>query len=195
MIEVGKEAPEFEAKAYFPTEQKIKTIKLSDYKGKWVILTFHPADFTFVCATDLEAFANYYEKFKKEGAEILGISVDSIFSHKVWVETSPRVKKVQYPLVEDIKREISTKYGFLNEKTGLTKRGTVIINPDGVIEYIAIFNDRLGKDVNHIYNSFIALKYLYKNPPTPEGFEIIPAGWKEGDEPLKVKIPFDIGKF
>jgi len=195
MVEVGKKAPEFEARAYLPEAKSIKKIKLSDYKGKWVILTFHPADFTFVCATDLEAFANYYDKFKKEGAEILAISVDSVFSHKVWVETSPRVKMVKYPLVEDIKREISTSYGFLNEATGLTKRGTVIINPDGIIEYISIFNDRLGKDVNHIYNAFLGLKYLYENPPKPEGFDIIPAGWKEGERVIKVNLPDDIGKF
>ncbi len=195
MLEIGKPAPEFEARAYFPDEKKIKSVKLSDYKGKWVILTFHPADFTFVCATDLEAFAHYHDKFKKEGAEILAISVDSVFSHKVWVETSPRAKKVKYPLIEDIKREISIKYGFLNEETGLTKRGTVIINPDGVVEYISVFNDRLGKDVNHIYNALLALKYLYKNQPKPEGFEIIPAGWKEGEETLKVNLPDDIGRF
>lgn len=195
MLEIGKQAPDFEARAYFPDEKKIKTIKLSDYRGKWVILTFHPADFTFVCATDLEAFAYFYDKFKKEKAEILAISVDSVFSHKVWVETSPRAKRVKYPLVEDIKREISIKYGFLNEGTGLTKRGTVIINPDGIVEYISVFNDRLGKDVNHIYNAFLGLKYLYENPPKPEGFNIIPAGWKHGEEPLKVNLPDDIGKF
>ncbi|HDI31292.1 MAG TPA: peroxiredoxin [Thermofilum sp.] len=195
MLEVGKPAPEFRAKAYFSASKEIRTISLSDYRGKWVILTFHPADFTFVCATDIEGLAKYYEKFKENNAEVLAISTDSIFSHKVWAETSPRLKKSNIPLVEDIKKEISRAYGFLDETTGITRRGTVIINPEGKVEYISVHNDRLGKDVEHIYNSFIGLKYLYEHPPTLEGFDIIPAGWRPGEPTLKVKLPDDIGKF
>lgn len=194
MIEVGKDAPDFEARAFFPTERRIKKLRLSDLRGKWVIMTFHPGDFTFVCATDLEAFQSYYEKFKAENAEILAISTDSIFSHKMWWETSPRVSKVRYPLVEDLKKEISSSYGFLNEESGMTRRGTVIVDPDRKVQYIAVFNDRLGKDVMHIYKALKGLKYIYDHPPTGEGFEIIPAGWEPGKPSISIKLPDDIGK-
>ncbi|MBO3802014.1 MAG: peroxiredoxin [Thermoproteota archaeon] len=194
MIEVGAPAPDFSAKAFFPKENKIKSIKLSDYKGKWVILTFHPGDFTFVCATDLEAFQSRYSDFSKNNVEILAVSTDSIYSHVVWWKTSPRVSKVEYPLVEDQKKEISSQYGFLNNITGMTKRGTVIIDPDGVIQYISSFNDRLGKDVGHIYNAFLGLKYIYEHPAKPEEFDIIPADWKPGKEVLNIKLPRDIGQ-
>ncbi|MGB9728564.1 MAG: peroxiredoxin [Thermoprotei archaeon] len=194
MIDVGIIAPDFKSRAYFPDENKVKEIKLSDYRGKWVILTFHPGDFTFVCATDLEAFQVYYNKFKENNAEILAISTDSVFSHKVWVDTSPRVSKVKFPLIEDIKKEISLAYGFLNTNTGMTRRGTVIINPEGIIEYVSAFNDRLGKDVPHIYNAFIHLKYLYDHPAKPEEFDIIGANKGEGFQTITIKIPDSIGK-
>ncbi|MGC8601553.1 MAG: peroxiredoxin [Thermoprotei archaeon] len=194
MIEVGSPAPNFTARAFFPASNVIKNISLSDYKGKWVIITFHPGDFTFVCATDLAAFQSYYEKFKAANAEVLAVSTDSIYSHKVWWETSPRVGKVMYPLVEDITKSISGAYGFLNAQTGMTKRGTVIIDPDGIVQYISAFNDRLGKDVGHIYNAFEGLRYIYSHPGTPEQFDIIPAGWKAGEPVMPIKVPDDIGK-
>jgi len=195
MIEVGKPAPEFRAKAYFPAANEIRTINLSDYRGKWVVLTFHPADFTFVCATDIEQLAKYYGKFRENNAEVLAISTDSVFAHKVWAETSPRLKNSGIPLVEDIRKEISRTYGFLDEDTGITRRGTVIVNPEGEVEYMSVHNDRLGKDIEHIYRAFLGLKYLYEHPPSKEGFDIIPAGWKPGEPVLKVKLPDDIGKF
>ncbi len=194
MVTVGEQAPQFKSKAFFPAENKVKDISLSDYKGKWVIMTFHPGDFTFVCATDLAAFQSHYEKFKASNAEVLAVSTDSVYSHKVWWQTSPRVSQVKYPLVDDISKSISTAYGFLNPQTGMTRRGTVIVNPDGAVEYVAVFNDRLGKDVGHIYNAFKGLVYIYEHPGTPEEFDIIPADWKEGQKPLLIKVPDDIGK-
>ncbi|MGC8538205.1 MAG: redoxin domain-containing protein, partial [Candidatus Micrarchaeia archaeon] len=92
-IDIGQTAPEIQAKCYFPNDADIKDYKLSNDKGKWVILTFYPGDFTFVCATDVEAFTQKYDDFAKNGAVIYGISTDSIFSHKEWAETSPRVKQ------------------------------------------------------------------------------------------------------
>ncbi|MGC8558897.1 MAG: peroxiredoxin [Nitrososphaeria archaeon] len=193
-LEVGEQAPNFTAKAFFPIEKKIKQISLSDYKGKWVVLTFHPGDFTFVCATDLEAFQGSYDKFKALNAEVFAISEDSIYSHKVWWETSPRVKKVTYPLVEDMTKQIASTYGFLNEKTGMTKRGTVIIDPDGVVQYISVFNDRLGKDVRHVLNALKGLKYIYEHPASATEFDIIPANWEEGQNIITIRVPDDIGK-
>ncbi|MCL4390660.1 redoxin domain-containing protein [Candidatus Marsarchaeota archaeon] len=124
-IDIGEKAPEIQAKCYFPKDADIKDYKLSDDKGKWVVLTFYPGDFTFVCATDVEAFTEKYDDFAKNGAVIYGISTDSIFSHKEWAETSPRVKQSKIPLIEDFNKRISEAYGFLNKETGAARRGTV----------------------------------------------------------------------
>ncbi|MFB6216405.1 MAG: peroxiredoxin, partial [Candidatus Aenigmatarchaeota archaeon] len=163
MIEVGDKAPEFEARMYHPEKEETSEITLKELRGKWVVMTFHPGDFTFVCATDVESFAKKYDEFKENNAEVLAISTDTVFSHKVWSETSPRVQKVQYPMVEDINKNISSAYGFL-EEGGMTKRGTVIVDPDGVVQYISVFNDRLGKDVEHVLKSLKGLKHIHENP-------------------------------
>ncbi|NIQ07217.1 MAG: peroxiredoxin [Candidatus Korarchaeota archaeon] len=194
MIEVGEKAPDFKAEMYHPQKEEFNELSLQNLKGKWVIMAFHPGDFTFVCATDLEEFARKYEAFESENAEILAISTDTVFTHKMWVETSPRVKKVTYPMVGDVKKDISRKYGFLSEE-GHARRGIVIVDPDGVVQYISIFNRRLGKDVNHIYRSFMGLKHIHKYPGTEEEFDIIPANWEPGKEAMHVKLPEDVGKF
>lgn len=115
MINIGDKAPQFKAQMYDPTNKQIKKLDLKDLRGQWVVMTFHPGDFTFVCATDIEGFAERYDEFQEANAEVLAISTDTVFSHKMWTETSPRVKKAQYPLVEDIKKDISSSYGFLGD--------------------------------------------------------------------------------
>ena len=191
---IEEQAPDIKAKGWFPELQKIKEFKLSDYKDKWLILAFYPGDFTFVCATDIEAFMSSYDEFKKNGAEIIAISTDSVYSHKAWSETSPRVKESKIPLVEDFNKKISTDYGFLNNDTGAARRGSVIIDPEGKIQYVSIHNDALGKDVDHIFTSFMALKYI-RDTPSAEGHVCaIPANWKLGKRTLDIDIVKDIGK-
>ncbi len=191
---IGEPAPEIKAKAWFPETGKISEFKLSGQKGKWVILTFYPGDFTFVCATDIEAFMSSYEEFRKNGAEIVAISTDSVFSHKAWSETSPRVKESKIPLIEDFNKKISTDYGFLNSETGAARRGSVIIDPDGVVQYAAIHNDALGKDVDHIFTSFMALKYVRDTPAAEGHVCAIPANWRIGKRALDIDVVKDIGK-
>ncbi|EQD57372.1 alkyl hydroperoxide reductase/ Thiol specific antioxidant/ Mal allergen, partial [mine drainage metagenome] len=166
----------------------------SSDKGKWVVLTFYPGDFTFVCATDVEAFTEKYDDFAKNGAVIYGISTDSIFSHKEWAETSPRVKLSRIPLIEDFNKKISEAYGFLNKETGAARRGTVIIDPDGKVQYMSIHNDGLGKDAEHIYTSFMALKYMRDTPAEKGHICAIPANWRVGKEALNIDTVKDIGK-
>ena len=193
-IDIGEKAPEIQAKCYFPKDADIKEYKLSDDKGKWVVLTFYPGDFTFVCATDVEAFTGKYDDFAKNGAVIYGISTDSIFSHKEWAETSPRVKQSKIPLIEDFNKRISEAYGFLNRETGAARRGTVIIDPDGKVQYISIHNDGLGKDAEHIYTAFMALKYIMDTPAEKGHICAIPANWRVGKEALNIDTVKDIGK-
>ena len=193
-IDIGENAPEIQAKCYFPKDMDIKDYKLSADKGKWVILTFYPGDFTFVCATDVEAFTEKYDDFAKNGAVIYGISTDSIFSHKEWAATSPRVKQSKIPLIEDFNKRISEAYGFLNKETGAARRGTVIIDPDGKVQYLSIHNDGLGKDVEHIYTAFMALKYIRDTPAEKGHICAIPANWRVGKEALNIDTVKDIGK-
>ncbi|MCL4374154.1 MAG: peroxiredoxin [Candidatus Marsarchaeota archaeon] len=194
MIEIGEQAPEISANAYFPDQKDIKEFDLKQYRGKWVILAFYPGDFTFVCATDLEGFMEHYDKFIKNNAVIFGVSTDSVYSHKAWTETSPRVKKSRIPLIEDFNKEISSVYGFLNTKSGAARRGLVIIDPDGNVQYISVFNDGLGKDIEHIYNSFMGLKYIHDTPAKKGHICVIPANWKPGKKALDINVVADIGK-
>ena len=194
MLTIGEAAPEIDANTYFPKDDKIERFRLEDMKGKWVILTFYPGDFTFVCATDIDAFMKKYADFEKNGALLLALSTDSVYSHKAWAQTSPRVKGSIIPLVEDFNKRISADYGFLNEDTGAARRGVVIIDPDSNVQYISIFNDSLGKDADHIYNAFMGLKIIYENPPNENQVCAIPANWRVGNDTLKIDKLKDIGK-
>lgn len=193
MITIGEKAPMIEAQTYFPKEDAIRKITIPS-GGKWQILTFYPGDFTFVCATDIEAFMGIYDNFKKAGAEIYAISTDSVFSHKAWAQSSPRVKESSIPMIEDFTKKAAGAYGFLNEESGAARRGVVIIDPDGAVQYIAVFNDGLGKDAEHIYTAFMGLKYM-RDHKTGEGHMCaIPANWRVGKEALDIDVVKDIGK-
>ncbi|MCW6160431.1 MAG: peroxiredoxin [Candidatus Micrarchaeales archaeon] len=194
MLEIGEAAPEIAARTWNPETKNIEEFKLSEHRGRWEILIFYPGDFTFVCATDIEAFAASYPEFIKNGAEIYAISTDSIYSHKVWSETSPRVKESKIPLIEDFNKKASEVYGFLNKGSGAARRGTVIIDPEGRVQYIAVHSDALGKDAEHIFTSFMGLKYVHDTPAEKGHMCAIPANWKAGRKALEIDLVNDIGK-
>ncbi len=193
-VTIGEPAPEIKARAWFPEEKAIKEFRLSSHKGSWVILTFYPGDFTFVCATDIEAFMASYENFRNNKAVIVGISTDSIFSHKAWADTSPRIKESKIPLIDDFNKKVSTEYGYLNQESGAARRGTVIVDPDGKVQYAVIHNDALGKDVDHIYTMLMGLKYIRDTPAAAGHVCAIPANWKLGKRALDIDVVNDIGK-
>lgn len=194
MMKIGGSAPDITAKAYFPIDGKMRRISFADSKGKWVILTFYPGDFTFVCATDIDAFMTKYADFKKNGAVLYAISTDSVYSHRVWAQTSPRVRKSMIAMIGDLKGRITAAYGLLNESTGAAMRGVVIIDPDRKVQYLSVFNDGLGKDAVHIFNAFMGLKYMRDHKAGGGKVCAIPAGWKPGDRPLEYDPVKDIGK-
>ena len=193
MVTIGEKAPVIEADTYFPKEDKIKKVKIPAGKG-WQILTFYPGDFTFVCATDIEAFMAMYDKFKKNGAEVYAISTDSVFSHKAWAQSSPRVKTSSIPMIEDFNKKATQAYGLLNEQSGAARRGVVIIDPNGDVQYLAVFNDGLGKDAEHIFTAFMGLKYMHDHPQEAGHMCAIPANWRVGKEALEIDVVKDIGK-
>src|SRR3990167_6557197 len=136
MININNTVPDFQAEIY--QNGDIKKTKLSKYKGKWVVLVFYPADFTYVCPTELEEMAELYPEFKKLGAEVISLSTDTAFAHKVWHETSKAIGKIKYPMMADPTGNISRIFGIYLEEEGMALRGTFIIDPDGVLKTIEI---------------------------------------------------------
>jgi peroxiredoxin (alkyl hydroperoxide reductase subunit C) len=187
-LRVGQSAPDFTATAVY--DQEFKTIKLSDYRGKYVVLFFYPLDFTFVCPTEITAFSDRYEDFKAINTEILGVSVDSEFSHLAWTQTDRKsggVGDLNYPLVSDIKKEISAGYNVLDPEAGVALRGLFLIDKDGVIQHATINNLAFGRSVDETLRTLQAIQHVQSHPD-----EVCPANWKPGDatmtpDPVKSK--------
>jgi peroxiredoxin (alkyl hydroperoxide reductase subunit C) len=191
-LRVGQAAPDFTATAV--VDQEFKTIKLSDYRGKnYVVLFFYPLDFTFVCPTEIIAFSDRYEEFSKLGTEVLGVSVDSEFSHLAWIQTDRKqggVGDLNYPLVSDIKKEISADYNVLDPEAGIALRGLFIIDKEGIIQHATINNLAFGRNVDETLRTLQAIQYVQSHPD-----EVCPAGWKPGEktmtpDPVKSKEYF-----
>ncbi len=186
MIRVGDKVPDFELDAYH--EGQIKKIRLTDYKGKWLVIAFYPADFTFVCPTELEELAEYYDKFKEAGAEIISVSTDTVYVHKAWHDTSPAIKKVRYPMVGDPSGKLSRYFGVYLEDEGVTLRATFIVDPDGVIKAMDIHDNSIGRSAREILRKLLASKYVREHPG-----EVCPADWEPGKGTLKVDLSL-VGK-
>ncbi|KAI3447392.1 hypothetical protein Pfo_004057 [Paulownia fortunei] len=179
---VGNTAPDFEAEAVF--DQEFIKVKLSEYIGKkYVILFFYPLDFTFVCPTEITAFSDRYEEFGKLNTEVLGVSIDSVFSHLAWVQTDRKsggLGDLKYPLVSDVTKSIAKSYGVLIPDQGIALRGLFIIDKEGVIQHSTINNLAIGRSVDETLRTLQALQYVQENPD-----EVCPAGWKPGEKSMK----------
>ena len=179
-LRVGQQAPDFKATAVY--DQEFKEIKLSDYRGKYVVLFFYPLDFTFVCPTEITAFSDRYDEFSKLNTEVLGVSVDSKFTHLAWIQT-PRneggIGDIAYPLVSDLKREICTEYEVLNDD-GEADRGLFLINKEGIIMHSTINKAPVGRNIDETLRVLQAYQYVESHPD-----EVCPAGWTPGDKTMK----------
>lgn len=178
MLKINQKIPDFELEIYHNDE--IKKIKLSDYFGKWLVLLFYPADFTFICPTELEEAAEHYEEFKKSGAEIMSVSTDTVFSHKAWHDVSPAVGKIKYPMAADPTGKLCKEFGTYIEEEGLSLRGTFIIDPDGVLKACEIHDNSIGRNAAEILRKLQAAKFVRENKG-----QVCPASWKPGDKTLK----------
>jgi peroxiredoxin (alkyl hydroperoxide reductase subunit C) len=164
-LRVGQKAPDFTATAV--VDQEFKEISLSQYKGKYVVLFFYPLDFTFVCPTEITAFSDRYSDFSSKNTEVLGVSVDSQFSHLSWIQTARNqggLGDINYPLVSDLKKEIATAYNVLDDAEGVALRGLFIIDPDGVIMHSTINNLPVGRNVDETLRVLQAFQYVQANP-------------------------------
>ena len=175
---ISAAAPGFEAMAYH--EDKEKRIKLSDYKGKWVILFFYPKDFTFVCPTELGDLADRYEELKKLNTEVLAVSTDTIPVHKAWHDTSETIKKIKFPMMADPTGEITFAYGVYIKDEGVALRGTFIIDPEGILRTIEIHGDGIGRSGKELLRKLQAAQFVHKY-----GDQVCPANWEPGKDTLK----------
>jgi len=172
------EIANFELEAF--QKEEIKKLKLSDYKGQWLIVIFYPADFTFICPTELEEAADYYEEFKKLGAEVLSVSTDTVFVHKAWHDHSPAIKKIRFPMVADPTGKLCREFGTYIDEEGLSLRGTFIIDPDGKLKAYELGDNSIGRSAQETLRKLQAAKFVREN-----GGEVCPANWKPGAKTLK----------
>ena len=177
-LQINSLAPQFEAKAYH-VDKEIK-LKLKDYKGKWVILFFYPADFTFVCPTELGDLADHYEEFKKLNTEILSVSTDTVFVHKGWHDHSEAIKKVKFPMLADPTGKLCREFGTYIEEEGISLRGTFLIDPDGVLKIIEIHDNSIGRSAKELLRKIQAAKFVRESHG-----EVCPASWEPGKKTLK----------
>jgi peroxiredoxin len=167
-----------------------KFIEVTDatLKGKWSVVVFYPADFTFVCPTELEDLADKYEEFKKLGVEVYSVSTDTHFAHKAWHDTSDAIKKVQYTMIGDPTGALTRNFDVMIEEEGLALRGTFVINPEGQIKLCEIHDNGIGRDASELLRKVKAAQYVASHPG-----EVCPAKWKEGDKTLKPSLDL-VGK-
>ena len=178
MVQIGQKVNDFEFEVFH--EEEIKKVRLLSYTGKWVVLLFYPADFTFVCPTELAEAADYYEEFQKIGAEVLSVSTDTVFVHKAWHDESPAIAKIHYPMVADPTGKLCREFGTYIEDAGLSWRATFIIDPDGVLKAMEIHDNSIGRSSLEILRKLQAAQYVREHKG-----EVCPASWRPGAQTLR----------
>lgn len=181
MVLVNRQAPDFTAKAVI-NNKIVDEFKLSDYRGKYVVLFFYPLDFTFVCPTELHAFQEKLEEFEKKNVQLIAISTDSWFSHAAWArmpKTQGGIEGVTYPLVSDFNKTIAREYGVLIEDMGVALRGLFLIDKEGIVQHQVVNNLPLGRNVDEVLRMVEALQF------TEQYGEVCPANWNKGKKGMK----------
>ena len=183
---INTEVKPFTATAY----QNGEFIQVTEesLKGRWSAVVFYPADFTFVCPTELEDLADHYAEFQKLGVEVYGVSTDTHFAHKAWHDTSDAIRKVDYPLIGDPTGTLTRNFGVMIEEEGLALRGTFLIDPEGMIKACEIHDNGIGRDASELLRKVKAAQYVAAHPG-----EVCPAKWKEGESTLRPSLDL-VGK-
>ncbi len=175
-------------KAQALKDGKFIEVSESDLKGKWSVVFFYPADFTFVCPTELEDLAEHYDEFQKLGVEIYSVSTDTHFSHKAWHDTSEAIKKIRYTMVGDPSGTITNNFENMREGQGIADRATFVIDPDGTIQAMEVTAEGIGREADALLRKVKAAQYVASHPG-----EVCPAKWKEGEKTLKPSLDL-VGK-
>jgi peroxiredoxin (alkyl hydroperoxide reductase subunit C) len=183
---IGSALKPFTATAY--KEGKFVDVSDADVKGKWAVFFFYPADFTFVCPTELEDLADIYPQLQSMGVEVYSVSTDTHFSHKAWHDTSPAIGKINYYMLGDQNHNLSNNFGVLRDGVGLADRGTFVVDPDGVIQLVEITPEGVGRNATELLRKIKAAQYWQSHPG-----EVCPAKWEEGEKTLAPSLDL-VGK-
>lgn len=175
---INSKIPEFKVQAYH--NDSFKTVGNVDLKGKWSVFFFYPADFTFVCPTELGDMADKYAEFKKMGVEVYSVSTDTHFTHKAWHDASDTIKKIQFPMLADPTGHLSRAFGVYIDEEGLAYRGTFVVDPEGAIKIAEIHDNGIGRNADELVRKIQAAQFV----ATHKG-EVCPAKWRPGQETLK----------
>lgn len=186
MALINTEVKPFKATAY--KNGKFIEVTEAHLKGQWSVVFFYPANFTFVCPTELEDLQNAYDEFRRRGVDIYSISTDTHFAHKAWHDTSPAIGTIEYTMVGDPTHQISRNFEVLIEDAGVADRGTFVIDPDGKIQVVEITAGGIGRDASELLRKIKAAQYVHAHPG-----EVCPAAWKEGEQTLAPSLDL-VGK-
>ena len=186
MAKIGEPLKPFTTQAY--KQGKFVEVSDGDVKGKWAIFFFYPADFTFVCPTELEDLADIYPKLQEMGVEVYSVSTDTHFSHKAWHDTSPAIGKIDFYMLGDQNHTISNNFDVLREGVGLADRGTFVVDPDGLVQLIEVTPEGVGRNAAELLRKIKALQYWASHPG-----EVCPAKWEEGEKTLAPSLDL-VGK-
>ena len=178
---INKEVNAFSVQAY--VNDSFKTVTKDDILGKWSVFFFYPADFTFVCPTELEDLANIYDKFQAAGCEIYSVSTDTHFVHKAWHDHSERISKLQYPMLADPTHALCRDFDVLIEADGMAERGSSIVNPEGKVVSYEVSAGNVGRNAEELFRKLQACQFVYEH-----GDEVCPAKWQPGAETLKPSL-------
>ena len=178
---IGKEISDFTVQAF--ADGKFREVSKTDVVGKWSVFFFYPADFTFVCPTELEDLANKYEEFKAAGCEIYSVSCDSHFVHKAWHDASDTIKKIQYPMLADPTGRLARDFEVMIEADGMAERGSFIVNPEGKIVAYEVIAGNVGRNADELYRRVQASQFVAEH-----GDQVCPAKWQPGAETLKPSL-------
>lgn len=178
---IGKQVSEFKVHAFH--KDAFSTVEKKDIMGKWSVFFFYPADFTFICPTELEDLQNQYSKFKDLGCEIYAVSTDSHFVHKAWKDASERIKKLEYPMLADPTHTLSYDFDVLIESDGQAERGTFVVNPEGKIVSYEVSAGNVGRNAEELLRKVQALQFVAEH-----GDEVCPAKWQPGSDTLKPSL-------
>lgn len=183
---INSQVPEFKVQAF--QNGKFMTVSHEDIKGKWAVFFFYPADFTFVCPTELVDMADNYDKFQEMGVEVYSVSTDSHFVHKAWHDVSETIRKIRYPMLADPAGVLSRAFGVMIEEAGMAYRGTFLVDPEGKIKIAEIHDNGIGRNADELLRKVEAAQFVASHPN-----EVCPAKWKKGETTLKPSIDL-VGK-
>jgi NADH-dependent peroxiredoxin subunit C len=180
-VRIGSVIPDFSVVAYASGE--IELFNLSDFQNRWMVLFFYPADFSFICPTELSELADRQADFEKHNVKLVSVSMDSIYVHKAWVNSDLRLRDIKFPMISDSTGELSRAFGTYCPKEGLSKRGTFIIDPDGILISMEITNNSFGRNVDELLRKIDAAAFVRAHPG-----QACPASWKPGKSSVSIQL-------